>query len=75
MATSRQPLRVGLTGGIGSGKSTVADGFVALGVPLVDTDAIAHALTAPGGAAIDAIRAKFGGAALVKGIGFSKDRR
>jgi dephospho-CoA kinase len=52
--------RVGLTGGIGSGKSTVADRFVARGAVLVDTDAIAHALTAPGGAAIPAVRERFG---------------
>lgn len=51
---------VGLTGGIGSGKSTVADGFAALGVPVIDTDAIARELTLPGGAALDAIRAAFG---------------
>lgn len=51
---------VGLTGGIGSGKSTVADLFVAQGAGLVDTDAIAHALTAPGGAAIEPLRASFG---------------
>jgi dephospho-CoA kinase len=51
---------VGLTGGIGSGKSTVADLFVARGVALVDTDAIAHELTAPGGAAMSALRARFG---------------
>lgn len=63
-AAQRKPFTVGITGGIGSGKSTVADGFVALGVPLVDTDAIAHALTAPGGAAIDAIRAAFGPAMI-----------
>ncbi|MGE0802148.1 MAG: dephospho-CoA kinase [Lautropia sp.] len=56
--------KVGLTGGIGSGKSTVADGFAALGVPVVDTDAIAHRLTAPGGDAIDAIRAEFGAAMI-----------
>jgi len=55
---------VGLTGGIGSGKSTVADRFVALGAALVDTDAIARELTAPGGAAIAAIRAHFGEGAL-----------
>ena len=51
---------VGLTGGIGSGKSAVADLFAAQGVPVVDTDALAHALTAPGGAAMPAIRAAFG---------------
>ncbi len=51
---------VGLTGGIGSGKSTVAELFVARGARLVDTDAIAHALTAPGGAAMPALRAAFG---------------
>lgn len=51
---------VGLTGGIGSGKSTVADLFVQRGVALVDTDAIAHALTAPGGAATPALQKAFG---------------
>lgn len=51
---------VGLTGGIGSGKSTVADRFATLGVTIVDADVAAHRLTAPGGAAIDAIRAAFG---------------
>jgi dephospho-CoA kinase len=51
---------VGLTGGIGSGKSAAADLFGELGATIVDTDAIAHELTAPGGVAIDAIRAAFG---------------
>jgi dephospho-CoA kinase len=51
---------VGLTGGIGSGKSAAAQMFEALGATVVDTDAIAHALTVPGGAAIAAIRAAFG---------------
>lgn len=51
---------VGLTGGIGSGKSTVADCFAAHGVPVIDTDVIARDLTAPGGAALDAVRAVFG---------------
>ena len=51
---------VGLTGGIGSGKSTVADCFAALGVPVIDTDVLARDLTAPGGGALDAIRAAFG---------------
>ena len=53
-------LAIGLTGGIGSGKSTVAAALVDCGALLVDTDAIAHALTAPGGAAMPAIAAAFG---------------
>ena len=51
---------VGLTGGIGCGKSTVADLFAARGASIVDTDQIAHALTAPGGAAMPALVAEFG---------------
>jgi dephospho-CoA kinase len=51
---------VGVTGGIGSGKSTVAALFAALGAGVVDTDAISRQLTGPGGAAIPAIREKFG---------------
>ncbi len=54
------PYVVGLTGGIGSGKSAAAQMFEALGATVVDTDAIAHALTAAGGAAIAPIRAAFG---------------
>lgn len=61
MTQTQQPnLVVGLTGGIGSGKTTVADRFAALGVTLVDTDLIAHALTGPGGAAMAAIADTFG---------------
>jgi dephospho-CoA kinase len=52
--------KVGITGGIGSGKSTIADAFVALGAALVDVDAIAHELSGPHGAAMDAIRIQFG---------------
>lgn len=51
---------LGLTGGIGSGKSAVAAAFRALGVPVVDVDAIAHELSAPQGASIPLIRAAFG---------------
>ncbi|RDK04780.1 dephospho-CoA kinase [Paraburkholderia lacunae] len=51
---------VGLTGGIGSGKSTVADLFAVRGVPLVDTDLIAHRITAPQGIAMPQIAAEFG---------------
>lgn len=54
------PFIVGLTGGIGSGKSAAADAFALLGAAIVDTDAIAHALTGPGGAAIAAIAEAFG---------------
>lgn len=53
-------ITIGLTGGIGSGKSTVAREFEARGIVVVDADAIAHQLTAPGGMAIDAIRQAFG---------------
>ena len=55
---------IGLTGGIGSGKSTVAALLVKCGAHLVDTDAIARALTQPGGAAMSALAAAFGAAAL-----------
>ena len=51
---------VGLTGGIGSGKSLVADMFAARGAAIIDTDLIAHQLTTPGGMAMPAIRAAFG---------------
>jgi dephospho-CoA kinase len=53
-------LIVGLTGGIGCGKSTVAGLFAEHGAGIIDTDAISHQLTRPGGAAIPAIRAAFG---------------
>jgi dephospho-CoA kinase len=56
------PFSIGLTGGIGSGKTTVANLFGELGAAIIDTDAIAHQLSAPGGAAIAAIRAQFGDA-------------
>ncbi|HVR55053.1 MAG TPA: dephospho-CoA kinase [Pseudorhodoferax sp.] len=55
---------LGLTGGIGSGKSTVSAMLVERGAALIDADANARAVTAPGGAAIDAIRAEFGADAL-----------
>ena len=59
-ATRLPPYCVGLTGGIGSGKSTVAAHFVRLGADLIDTDAIARELTAPGGAALPQLCAAFG---------------
>lgn len=54
------PYVIGLTGGIGSGKSTVAAAFARHGAVIVDTDVIAHELTAPGGAAVDQVRRAFG---------------
>ena len=53
-------LVVGLTGGIGSGKTTVADAFNALGVPVIDTDQLARELVEPGQPALDEIIAVFG---------------
>lgn len=61
---STRKFSVGLTGGIGSGKTTVADMLAARGAAIIDTDEIAHALTAPGGLAIPEIRAQFGEAFL-----------
>src|SRR5579863_4299480 len=53
-------LTIGLTGGIGSGKSTVAKILGELGAPIVDADKVAHTTYAPGGAAYDAVVAAFG---------------
>jgi len=60
MATHRQPLRLGLTGGIGSGKSTVGQMMASLGASLIDADQISREVTGPGGAAMPAIRTTFG---------------
>lgn len=55
---------IGLTGGIGSGKSQVADLLAQWGAAVIDTDQIAHDLTAPQGEALDAIGQRFGSAAI-----------
>lgn len=55
-----KPLRIGLTGGIASGKSTVADMFADLGVPVIDTDIIAREVVRPGEPALAEIREAFG---------------
>ena len=61
-ASTPRRFSVGLTGGIGCGKTTVANMFAALGASLIDTDEIAHILTAPHGAAMPAIISEFGAA-------------
>jgi len=63
--TAQSPLlRIGLTGGIGSGKSTVLQMLADLGAATIDADAVSRAVTAPGGAAIPALRERFGPAAI-----------
>lgn len=61
------PLIIGLTGGIGSGKSAVADAFAALGVDTVDADVLAHRLSAPGQPGYGAIRTQFPDVELLPG--------
>jgi dephospho-CoA kinase len=60
VATDAPPYRVALTGGIASGKTTVADLFAALGVPVIDTDVIARRVVEPGQPALAAVVAAFG---------------
>jgi len=67
-------MRIGLTGGIGSGKSTVATLLVAHGAVLVDTDAIARAIAQPGGAAMPAIAAAFGADVIAADGGLERAR-
>ena len=68
------PFCVGLTGGIGSGKSVVSGEFEALGAAVVDTDEISRALTAPGCSAIAAIRKQFGPQAIGPDGGLDRER-
>lgn len=65
--------KIGLTGGIGSGKSRVADMLAEWGATLVDTDEIARALTAANGAAMPAIAAEFGAHALTPDGALNRD--
>jgi len=65
---------VGLTGGIGSGKTTVADLFAAQGVSVIDTDLIAHGVTAPGGSAMPAILKQFGSGFVLPNGAMDRDR-
>ncbi len=65
---------IGLTGGIGSGKSAAASRFAELGAAIVDTDAIARELTAPGGSAVPALRSEFGGEYITADGGLDRAR-
>ena len=67
-------LRIGLTGGIGSGKSTVAALLAACGATIVDTDAIARQISLPGGAAMDGIRQTFGAEFIDAAGGLDRER-
>jgi dephospho-CoA kinase len=71
---SYQPTRLGLTGGIGSGKSTAAGMFATLGAVVIDADAISRNLTAPHGAAIETIKEHFGEAMIDADGSLSRDR-
>lgn len=66
--------KLGLTGGIGSGKSTVAAMLAELGAAVMDADAISRGLTAPGGQAIDAVRRTFGDAFITPAGAMDRDR-
>ena len=66
-------IRLGLTGGIGSGKSTVAQMLVGQGATLIDADAISRAATAPGGTAIAQIAAQFGSDAITADGAMNRD--
>ncbi len=57
---------VGLTGGIGSGKTQVSDGFAALGVPVIDADVVSRSLTEDGGEALPFIREAFGASVFTR---------
>ena len=58
--SGKAALTIGLTGGIASGKSEVSNRFADLGVPIIDTDRIAHDLVSKGSEALSAVRAAFG---------------
>ncbi|HEY7379393.1 MAG TPA: dephospho-CoA kinase, partial [Steroidobacteraceae bacterium] len=71
---SVRPLRIGLTGGIASGKSAVAGLFAARGVPVIDTDAIARDVVAPGEPALTRVVQEFGREVLDASGGLDRRR-
>lgn len=71
---SPPPLRIGLTGGIGSGKSTVARLLAGHGAKVVDTDGISRGLTQTGGAAMPALREAFGDGVIGPDGGLDRDQ-
>lgn len=69
----KHTLVVGLTGGIGSGKTTVANGFSAQGVPVIDADKLARELVEPGQPALDEIITAFGTACITRDRQLKRD--
>jgi dephospho-CoA kinase len=74
MTKTSTPLRIGLTGGIGSGKSTVAAMLAARGGAIIDSDAIARSVTAAHGSAMPAIRQSFGAEFLTSEGALDRER-
>lgn len=74
MNSQSKPLRIGLTGGIGCGKSTVGKMLMARGAAIIDADAIARSLTAPHGLAMPTIAQVFGGEFLDAHGALDRDR-
>ena len=72
--SSNSTLSIGLTGGIGSGKSTVAQTLVQLGAVLIDSDAIAREIALPGGVAIEPLQTEFGTEVLNESGGLNRAR-
>jgi len=71
---SKRKLRLGITGGIGSGKSTVSGMFAALGAAVIDADAISRSLTQPHGDALALIAAQFGPEYITAGNALDRER-
>lgn len=74
MTATSEPMRIGLTGGIASGKSLVADLFAARGVPVIDTDVISREVVQPGRPALREIEQEFGDEVLTADGGLDRRR-